>query len=352
MHAKDTKSLENAVVEIKPTYKCNQKCIFCLWEHRKKLPEMELYSVRCAIAHMRDLLKPQSLILSGGEPTILPYFGEILETIRQDLFPDIFHLHTNATNLTNHIRRLSVGVGKLHSATVGLHGHSAEIQESITRRNRSFEKAVDGIRMLLDIGYEIGVVCVLCKQNYKFISNITEFLLVLGVHKIEIRLPFAGPKADLTGITPDRKSMEPLLREWFKDYAREKKVHIAASEAFCFDRRRIWPKNCPTTCYSFFDVNTILEKPRKSRRQLGAIWRNAFSAYRKCDSCRLCVMDNHCKGYSTLESDAGFAQYNPITAEDVLSSLWHVKNEKESYTLIGGGPIQSINFTDGPVTFN
>ncbi len=284
---------------------------------------MDIHRLRLIIDYMRDSLKPYSLILSGGEPTILKDFPQILEMIRRNLKLEIFHLHTNATLVKNHISQLSRGVANLHSATVSLHGHNPQIQDSITRVEGSFSKAVQGIRTLLDIDYEVAVVCVVCRFNYHYINEITDFLLGLGSQKVEIRLPFAGPRSNLSSVIPERKLWGDAIEDWFIKYSSEPRVCFAAAEAHCFGRTvPLTPVN-EQLSYHFFDFNTAPGIERRSRKQLGAIWQGAFRGYKKSHQCCICLFDTTCKGFSPLETEAGSARYKPFSLEDFLNMYNH-----------------------------
>jgi hypothetical protein len=71
--------------------------------------------------------------------------------------------------------------------------------------------------------------------------------------------------------------------------------------------------------YYFIDVNTDITNLQGYRKQFNAIWKDAFNSYQKSEKCCSCVLDVCCRGYSTLESEAGFAQYSPITVDDILA---------------------------------
>lgn len=322
MVSKDGTKRRKIVAELKPTYKCNQRCIFCLWEHRKRLPRMDIKKLKLVTDYMRESLKPDAFILSGGEPMVLKDFPEILDIVRQNLTVEVFHLHTNATLVPAYFSQLSRGVAKLQSATVSLHGHNSQIQDSNTRVEGSFFKAVKGIRMLLDIGYEVCVVCVVSQSNYRYLNDITDFLLEFGSHKVEIRLPFEGPRTNLSSIIPEKKLWADVIESWSRNYAKEPRVCLSASEALCFGKRSPLSPIDRQLSYHFFDVNTTPGSERGSIKQLSAIWRNAFNDYGKSLDCHACLYDSTCKGFSPLEINAGFAIYKPFTLEELLKIYW------------------------------
>ena len=86
-------------IVIIPSYDCNFKCSYCARNQYGKHPDAEMKTLEAWQFHLTNLDKSlrkdrsriKSIILSGGEPIILPYFVELCEWILdQGWMLDIF----------------------------------------------------------------------------------------------------------------------------------------------------------------------------------------------------------------------------------------------------------------------
>ena len=277
---------------------------------------MTIQAIHDALSYSQHVLKPICVILSGGEPTVRTDFPQIIAAIQEQHDLQVFHLHTNASQIESHRNILAAGIAKRHSATVGIHGHKAAIYESITGISGSFEKGIRGIRTLLEIGFEVRATCVICMANFTYLSEITDFLLTIGVHIVELRLPIAGPERNLTGIIVPRGLLEESVARWLEQFRSEPRTSLIAADARCFGTFDMEAGNVE---YHFFDGQSKPPNERRATLQLAAIWKEAYEGYQKSPSCCHCVFDTACKGYSKEEVKAGYASYSPIDTSSILA---------------------------------
>lgn len=118
--------------------------------------------------------------LTGGEPTLSPYFIRIIKKIDQ-LFPK-----TEITCLSNGRRFSEPDYAKRFSQLeanlqlcISIHGHNQGLHDKITQSSGSFKETIKGLKNLLafrrkNILLEVRVV--IHRLNYKSLDKIAEFI--------------------------------------------------------------------------------------------------------------------------------------------------------------------------------
>jgi len=89
-------------ITISPSFKCNYACKYCLLKINGKMPDnktLDLSEWKRFLSDYNSVHKLREVILSGGEPTMLPYFTELCHWI---LFVKKWHLriYTNFSDYT------------------------------------------------------------------------------------------------------------------------------------------------------------------------------------------------------------------------------------------------------------
>jgi molybdenum cofactor biosynthesis enzyme MoaA len=103
---------------------CNAKCEFCFW-HQQKTDKEYLKKLK----HTIDTLPSQfyQVSISGGEPTISPYFEDIMNMIDTDRFSHRI-LTTNGMHLMKH---MDIIKEKIQHVNISRHHWDDEINEKI-----------------------------------------------------------------------------------------------------------------------------------------------------------------------------------------------------------------------------
>ncbi len=134
-------------VLIEVCYICNENCIHCcLSDHTKR--GMTLKQYECLFDQLTEA-GVFFVILTGGEPFTRPDFMKIVDAARKRrLSVTIF---TNGTLFTKKIvKRLKrLYIQDVH---VSIYSADPKIHDSITRVSGSFQKSIETIRQLVDIG--------------------------------------------------------------------------------------------------------------------------------------------------------------------------------------------------------
>jgi len=177
-------------VEINVGKICNNKCVFCLdglpaTEMRRYMPwpDMEAEIRRWYARGTR------SVGFLGGEPTTYPW---IIEAVRlaKTLGYTRIALATNGTKFFRHDfvdKLLDAGLTRV---TISMHGHTARLEDAITRVPGNFEKKKSGIAYLLAKKAEghmvdnVSVNVVVNAWNYRYLPNIMRFFFELGLDDV------------------------------------------------------------------------------------------------------------------------------------------------------------------------
>jgi MoaA/NifB/PqqE/SkfB family radical SAM enzyme len=207
-------------VEINIGKACNNRCVFCI----DGLPKREDRSYM-PWPQMQDELQRwydegyRSVGFLGGEPTTYPKICQSVAHARDLGFTRIA-IATNATKLRlKHFTDRILDAG-LTRVTISMHGHTAELEDKLTRVPGNFEKKCAAIRYLvhkrrtegaLKDGLSVNIV--LNGWNYRHLPKMMNFFYrKMGVD--DIRVNFIRPEGYAEGdrdLTPRYHKVVPVL---------------------------------------------------------------------------------------------------------------------------------------------
>ena len=173
-----------------PIYnKCNNNCIMCINKTEKVINKKYL-DLSYSFERIERFYKGEdvfidnhrdSFSLGGGEPTLSPHLFEIIKKIN-NLFKGVRIIClTNGRmfaykDYSQEFLRLNDNL----EIEISIHGHNAKIHDAITRTKGSFIQSVEGLHNLLylrKLKQTIGVRVVIHKLNYKYLEDITKFIV-------------------------------------------------------------------------------------------------------------------------------------------------------------------------------
>jgi radical SAM protein with 4Fe4S-binding SPASM domain len=117
------------------------------------------------------------LLLTGGEPLTRKDFKEIFSYAKQKGF--IITLFTNATMIDEDMADFLADWG-LFALEVTVHSMNQEIFESITKVSGSFERCMNGIRLLHERGIKLRIKTVVMQQNKDETDAVQQFAEEMG----------------------------------------------------------------------------------------------------------------------------------------------------------------------------
>ncbi|MBI2341811.1 MAG: radical SAM protein [Deltaproteobacteria bacterium] len=163
------------------TGKCNLNCLYCLNESgrtKTDLPEEKLKSF------LDDILKNKVLdvIISGGEPLLLPSIFEILETLKSNNVR--VTLLTNGTLLDK--KRCGRLKGLVDEIQISLDTLDTAAQEILTGVKGSHSTIMRGIDASIEAELPLSLGAVINRLNYRGMHILAEFCLKKGVKHLSI----------------------------------------------------------------------------------------------------------------------------------------------------------------------
>ena len=153
-------------------YACNNVCISCA----KKSDEKGYLSLDQIIKIM-DKIRPSRedyIELSGGEPTLREDFFDICNYIKSNY-------DTNLIILSNGRKFKDLSFAKqakeadVNRVMTTFYSPYAEIHDSITRKEGSFDDSVQGLKNLEEVGLPISIKTIVLNQNYKQLPEFVNF---------------------------------------------------------------------------------------------------------------------------------------------------------------------------------
>jgi len=171
------------------TDKCNLRCTHCYQENYTDILDMSLEELKVIAKKLFKTLskwgKKGDISITGGEPFIrkdLLSFLEYLDSSEQVSNLDIL---SNGTMLTDDmVKRLKL-VRKLHRVQVSLDGASPKTHDEIRGRG-TFEKAINGIRILNYHGIDTKIMFTLQRCNMKDVPSLIDLSIREGVTGLTI----------------------------------------------------------------------------------------------------------------------------------------------------------------------
>jgi radical SAM protein with 4Fe4S-binding SPASM domain len=165
----------HALLEL--TNNCNLWCRHCYITHRPAKGELTLDEIKPILDQLADL-GVLFLTLTGGEALSRKDFFSIAEYARQRDFS--FSLFTNGTLITpsvaDRLKELA-----LERAEISILGATAATHDAITQVEGSFEKAIEGARLLIDRGINVQLKTTWMKLNIDESEEIRDLVDSLGV---------------------------------------------------------------------------------------------------------------------------------------------------------------------------
>lgn len=148
-------------VHLDVTYRCNERCEHCYLDHddHGELTFAEIAALLPQLAAAGTLF----LTLSGGEVFLRRDFFDIVALARSLSFS--VRIKTNAVLIrrrqADRLRALGI-----HEVQVSLYSHRPEVHDAVTKLPGSFQRTVDGIRLLTESGLRVVVANVLMERNF------------------------------------------------------------------------------------------------------------------------------------------------------------------------------------------
>jgi len=154
-------------------YACNIKCKFCFYKDMKHKDIKDLIFQQL---YQGKRFGIKDWDISGGEPSILPYWFEILETMKEMEFRNIACI-TNGYKFADSKFLLKSKMTGLNELLFSVHGSTEEIHDSMTGVKGSYLKMKTALNNARYYGMKIRINVVVTKDNYKDLLNIAKIVM-------------------------------------------------------------------------------------------------------------------------------------------------------------------------------
>lgn len=181
---------ENSIKELsflwlEITEKCNLECLHC---YANSSPHKEMLGHMCtddwiAVIKQSAQLGCKQIQFIGGEPTIHPDLPRLisLASLESYTFIEVF---TNTTFISESL--LKIFVENNVQVATSFYSDEPQVHDKITKRPNSFNRTVNGIKRIIEVGLPIRVGIIEMEENRGHSSNAQRYLEKLGVTNISI----------------------------------------------------------------------------------------------------------------------------------------------------------------------
>jgi len=304
------------------TYRCNLNCRHCYCnlpagDREAKEKELPLNEIERILTEARDL-GALWILLTGGEPLLRPDFKDIyLAVLRLGLIPSVF---TNGTLVTEEWADF-FAAHRPFRMEVTLYGSCAEVYERVTRTPGSFERCMQGIRLLKDRGLAVNLKTMALRSNYEDLEGIKAVARSMGSpYRLD---PVIHPRyPDL----PRPRDIDPrderLPVEAVLDIDRADSERVEAWEGSCGSLRGLGPPgsgrllSCGAGLWASHISADGTIRPCGMLRFMG--WRGSFGSVwkedmlrrletahrgpKECSECGIASLCGQCAGWAWLEN--------------------------------------------------
>lgn len=167
---------------------CNLNCSHC-WinpEFQEEGTKSSLHLDPALVKKALEQGKPlglSSVKLTGGEPLMNPRIKEIITLI--SLHDIDITIETNGTLVNREMATFLASTEKFSFISVSLDGVNAETHEALRQVKGSFQKAVEGIRNLVEAGIRPQMICTLHKNNIAQVADVITLAEDLGCNSVK-----------------------------------------------------------------------------------------------------------------------------------------------------------------------
>lgn len=175
------------MIDLKVGYSCNNNCTFCaVKNHEQKDRTFEEFNAIIT----RERVNNDTITLTGGEVTIRRDFLQMLD--RASALGYNISIQSNGRMFSTELIRYMNNY-QISNFLISIHGHSAEVHDSLTNVPNSFDQTVLGIENLINCGHNVTTNTVLTNSNINNIKDLCILLASLNVKNILLSYP------DITG---------------------------------------------------------------------------------------------------------------------------------------------------------
>jgi len=304
--------MTNKRVDIKTGFLCNNNCMFCVQAHKKQFGNRSTEDIK---KDLREATKTdcKGVVFTGGESTIR---DDIIELVRyaKELGFRTVQIQSNCRMLSYKEfceKLIAAGANEFSPA---IHGHTAELHDSLTRTDGSFHQTTRAIKNLRELGQYIITNTVVVKPNYRYLPELARLLVRLKVDQFQFAFVHAmGNALEYYDEMIPRVSKAALFIKKGLQIGIDNGVKVMA-EAVPFCLMKGYERYCSEFYIPETEVRDLdaydpdFEKTRKEEAKL------------KFPKCRKCRYDLVCEGpWKEYPERMGDEEFQPVPGKKIKS---------------------------------
>jgi MoaA/NifB/PqqE/SkfB family radical SAM enzyme len=311
-------------LEVQLGHLCNNRCVFCISGQLTalgKAPVLHVDTIREEIRRARESGHSRLTFL-GGEPTIQPFFLELVQYAVDLGFDEIVVFSNGSrTGSTDLIDRV-LATGGRFEWRFSFQGATLEAHERTTRRAGSFAELLASVERARAFDQRVTVNMCVVEQNYLSLGAFPALLVPRGVSQLHVDMFHPLDTGDhteeeLRGMIPRYTNLAGPLREMVAGMPPGFDVNIGNLP------QCIAPDLAPFIHHGGEGTTTITAGI-EGRRELNAGWNKYEHKQRsktKPGSCGQCVFSGRCSGvFDQYAAFYGVEELKPVS-EQALAAL-------------------------------
>lgn len=208
-------------------YRCNNKCKFCISSNKRNLP---VKTTQRIISEMYDARRRGRTYLEfiGGEQTIRKDCINLISIAKRIGFKHIA-MATNGRLFAYREYTKKIIKAGITSVIFSIHGHNERLHDALTQVSGSLGQLLKGIENFKKLGFnDLGSNTTIVKQNYKYLPQIGELILNLGIRNSEfifVDPTSGGARDNFKELVPRISEAAPYIKQCLDIGRRKKNKH-------------------------------------------------------------------------------------------------------------------------------
>ncbi len=220
------------------SYICNQKCSFCpCTKEEKTFKYMDFQKLKKSVYRLKNEIGITEVVLSGGEPTLHPYFLDIISYLN-DMNVKVTLL-TNAEKLydKDFVEKITKRIKRSNLTVITtIHSQKEQLHEFINKSRGSFKRSINGLKNVNQVGFHTIVKHCITKENYIDLKEFFQFVDITFPKSVDMQLC----SIDYCGLDEKIKNnykvefpqIRPYLESMFDQYIESKQNERVV---YCFN---------------------------------------------------------------------------------------------------------------------
>ena len=292
-------------LDLKIGFQCNNRCLFCVQgDKRETIPFRDKEILKNDLKNNRK--EYNSVVFTGGEPTLHPNFLELVEYSKK-LNYKIIQIQTNGRSFSyKNFCRDTIKAGA-NQFSPSIHGPNSKIHDFLTNAPGSFKQTVQAIKNLKELKQEVVTNTVIVKQNYKYLPEIASLLVSLGVDQFQFAFVHIVGRAwqNRKLIVPRISKVIPYVKKGLKIGIEAGKIVMTEAIPYCLMKgyeKYIAEEIMPET--KVIEAKFKIEDYKKYRLNKGK---------QKSSKCQECKYYSICEGpWREYPEMFGWEEFKPV----------------------------------------